>query len=106
MIMNQFGIVQSLECDVFLEEVVTHPHGQDQPYITNAVNRKNFYSIFHRQVTLTIKSNQQERRYAQHFPPDKQRFHITRQHDEIVADVEKQNRIKESFVTSLTVHVI
>ena len=54
MCMHEFIVVQFGNRNILMQQVMAHPHGVDQPYITDAIDRKNFHSILYREIAIAV----------------------------------------------------
>ena len=88
MISNKRGITKTQESDVFMKQVMKRPHSQHKTNIAHTVNGYNFYSIFYRQVPVSVKGNKQKRTEAENFPANKKGFKVSGKHNQIIAEKE------------------
>ncbi len=86
------------ERNVAVKQVMDQPHRQDQADVTNPVDGKYFYCVFHRKIAVTVKRDEKEGRYSQHFPPDEEGFQVTGKNDDVITRIKKQDRIKKTLV--------
>ena len=99
-------IIEVAKRDVVGPKMVTHPHGQQKADIPNSVNGKNLYCIANRQKSVSVKSNEQERRNAQNLPSNEQRFKIAGKNNDVIAREKEKNCVKKSLVALFPMQVI
>jgi hypothetical protein len=85
--------------------MVAHPHGEQQPDVTNPVNGKHLDGIFYRQVTFTVKGDEKEGGDPQNFPSHKKRFEVSGKNGEAVAQVKEKDGIEKPFVPLFPVQI-
>ena len=84
---------------------MTKPHRKDQSDVADTVDGEYLHGIFHRQVSRSVKGNQEKWRDAQYLPTDEHGFEIPRENNRGIAEKEEHQHREKALVARLTVQV-